>query len=131
MNDEDWDGLTPLHCAAQSGRTETVNFLIDKGGDANRPTRATGSLQNHHLRNDFEKATPLHFAAQNGHNDTVKVLLQKGAKVDSVTSKSVTSLMLASEKGHVGIVQLLLSEGSAINVADVSGKTAQSRIRSP
>ena len=117
LNDEDWDGLTPLHCAAQSDRTETVNFLIDKGGDANRPTRATG-------RNDFERATPLHFAAQNGHNDTVKVLLEKGAKVDSVTSKGVTSLMLASEKGHVGIVQLLLSEGSDINVADVSGKTA-------
>ena len=102
LNDEDWDGLTPLHCAAQSGRTETVNFLIDKGGNANRPTRTTSSLQNQHLRNDFERATPLHFAAQNGHNDTVKVLLQKGAKVDSVTSKGVTSLMLASEKRSRG-----------------------------
>ena len=125
LNDEDCDGLTPLHCAAQNGRTETVNFLSGKGVDTNRPARSTyGSLQNQHLRNDFDRATPLHFAAQNGFDETVKVLLQKGAKVDSVTSKGVTSLMLASEKGHVAIVQLLIGEGSDINVADVSGKTA-------
>ncbi len=50
-------GFTPLHCAANHGRTSAVTALLRKGADPNISAHAGD--------------TPLHYACQNGHTASV------------------------------------------------------------
>ncbi len=60
------DGVAPLYIAAQDGRAEVVQILVNTEGVAlNQPMN--------------DGATPLYIAAQNGHSEVVKILLQAGA----------------------------------------------------
>ena len=98
MHDSDYSGLTPLHCACQHGRTDTVVFLLENGCDVNRSTGPSLGISHINGRSGdhLEQATALHLAARNVHNDTVCALIQKGAKINNVTSSGQTPLMLAA-----------------------------------
>jgi ankyrin repeat protein len=60
----------PLYCAAWSGATEIVQFLIDVGADVNEMRFTLNT-------------TALHAAARNGHLDVVGKLLVNGANVNA------------------------------------------------
>ncbi|ACO61077.1 predicted protein, partial [Micromonas commoda] len=60
--------VTPLHVAAQKGRTPVVIDLMKAGADVNVPSS--------------DGATPLLWAASNGHEACVALLIQAGADVN-------------------------------------------------
>jgi ankyrin len=57
---------TRLHYAAQSGNSEIVALLIEKGASVNALAKSD--------------LTPLHYAAQSENSETVTLLIEKGRK---------------------------------------------------
>ncbi len=60
LNDKDDDNNTPLHIAAQNGKTNIVQYLIDQGAIINQ--------QNNQAK------TPAQLAEDNGHNETAEAI---------------------------------------------------------
>jgi len=65
VNDADSLGLTPLHQAAERGRTQTCKLLLERGANTNAA--------------DNTGATALHQASEYGHVEVVQLLLAHGA----------------------------------------------------
>ena len=65
MNAKDIQGWTPLHEAAEAGRTDIVQLLLDAGADVEA--------------SDKYGRTPLHTACEFGNTTTVQLLLEQGA----------------------------------------------------
>jgi ankyrin repeat protein/CHAT domain-containing protein len=117
--------LTLLHCAAQKGALDTVEYLLSKGAAVDAKT-TWGD-------------TPLMFAAENGHLDTVLALLKANADVNVQTVKSdllstvrfnewkryggETAALLAAREGHGSVVMALLQRGADVNARDARGQT--------
>ncbi len=97
--------------ACEFGRTEVVNFLLQRGF----PVDAT--LKHH-------EGTGLHWAAWGGHVDTVKLLLQHGARVD-VRDRSFDGTPLGwalyawrnatPREGHYEVIALLVRAGAPLD----------------
>jgi len=95
-------GNSPLHWAAEDGRTRTVERLLAKGEDIN-------------CRNSSGE-TPLHCAAFRGHKKTVELLIAKGAYVNARDDiHSSTPLHDAAGFGNVEVVKLLIDAGANVN----------------
>jgi ankyrin repeat protein len=94
--------------AAFFGRTEVVDFLLERGVDPGAK--------------DHQAFTPLHWAAFNGHVDAVRLLLSRGAPLEVKNIYGGTVLdatVWASKNGsdgvdHVPVVELLLAAGADI-----------------
>jgi ankyrin repeat protein len=85
-----------LYAAARNGHTETLAYLLEKGGDIN----AKG----------FFGATGLHWAAINGHRATVEYLIEHGADITLKDAKfDSTPESWAEEGGFTSIAELLKS----------------------
>ena len=65
IEEKNIDGLTPIHCGALKGHTDTVKLLVDRGANIEEK--------------DIDGNNPIHHAAEGGHTDTVKLLLDRGA----------------------------------------------------
>ena len=66
------DGVTALHMAAQNGRIDVCNYLVEDCG-----------LDVNVIASDDYPATPLCLAAGKGYLEVCKYLLSKGAQVDA------------------------------------------------
>ena len=106
----------PIIFAAQSGQTEAVRFLLDKGADVNSHGK--------------ELNTPLSDAAEYGHFETVRLLLSKGADVRPQYGQ-LSALCGAAENGYAGIVRLLLAHGAGEDKDDVRALRAAVTRRQP
>jgi len=84
--------------AAQNGKLEAVQQLLDKGANVN-------------VRNG-DGQSPLFLAAREGYADVVVLLVGRGASLESVTAMGNTPLMRAAISGHAGIVGFLLDKGA-------------------
>ena len=73
VNQASSDGRTPLMSAAQEGRLELAQFLVDKGADVNQ-AKSDGW-------------TPLMSAAQEGRLELAQFLVDKGADVNQAKSR--------------------------------------------
>ena len=94
-------GSTPLHFAAQKGRTAVVAALLERGADV----RAV---------NELGKG-PLHFAAaEAGSAHCVKLLLDAGAPVNERTgdAKGETAAHIAARAGNTPVLDVLRSAGA-------------------
>ena len=78
-------GFTPLMFAAQSGDLESVQVLVDAGGDVNDATPDDGSA--------------LVLAATNGHEKVGLYLLEKGADPTAADGYGVTALHWTMQRG--------------------------------
>ncbi|XP_038056116.1 kinase D-interacting substrate of 220 kDa B-like isoform X2 [Patiria miniata] len=105
----DEGGQTALMCAAQAGKLELVQELLDRGADIKAI--------------DEDKWTALIFAAKEGHLDIVKSLLAKGAEIDHTDVNGWSALMWASYKGHADVAEELLELGASPNVQAHHGVT--------
>ncbi|XP_071786421.1 uncharacterized protein [Asterias amurensis] len=105
----DEGGQTALMCAAQAGKLELVQELLDRGADIKAV--------------DEDKWTALIFAAKDGHLDIVKGLLAKGAEIDHTDVNGWSALMWASYKGHAEVAEELLQQGASPNVQAHHGVT--------
>ena len=106
VNQQDEDGLTPLHWAALKGNTQIARYLIDNKADINAV--------------DKNNEAPLHYAAYNGKYDIVVLLLDNKANLKIATDRGRTSLHKASfKKDGYKIVEKLIECGADINAKDV------------
>jgi len=69
----DTNGMTPLHWAADSGRSEVMKALIAMLGDDAAAAQMRVNVQDH------EGNTPLHFAAMTENDDVARILIAAGA----------------------------------------------------
>ena len=135
VNARDQDGWTPLHWAADSGRTESVTLLLAKGADANAKAYSLTLDMSRWLLSDVRQTyplsrsesmrkrllqTPLEAALAAGYTATARILL---AHLGALTSKS-DLLLWAARNGHSEAIALLLANGADVNVRDAYGWTA-------
>jgi hypothetical protein len=85
-------GGTALAFAADKGRLEVVNLLLERGATVN-------------VKDTFYGATPLTWAVSHGHAEITKVLLEKGAQGEA------EALMSAVGDGHGAVVKVILERG--------------------
>ncbi|XP_056286146.1 ankyrin repeat and SOCS box protein 3 isoform X2 [Pseudoliparis swirei] len=89
--------ISPLFVAAQYGRRECLEILVNAGADVS--TRAA------------DLATPLLIASQEGHGACVDFLLERGADPDAACSLEWPQLPIhaAAEFGHIGVLRRLIA----------------------
>ncbi|MBN2446205.1 MAG: ankyrin repeat domain-containing protein, partial [Phycisphaerae bacterium] len=123
-----------LHAAAEQGKGEVVEVLLEKGADIDAL--------------DEKGRTALQAAAAAGQDEVVRLLLAKGATVDIFAASLLgmaervgellkenpdlvaaarldgrTPLHVAAASGREKIVELLLVNGADVNAIDAEGKT--------
>ena len=99
---------TALHEAAQNGRADTTELLLENGSDV----KAT----------DGDGETPLFTAIKwGGHEEVVKVLIAHKADVNARDHDGKTPLWQAAAQGYSNIITLLLTNGADVNVRDKYG----------
>jgi len=111
INAPNYLGWTPLYRAVLNGRKETVQLLLDAGGDANAKNK--------------DGFTPL-FAVPEGREDLAELLLAKGADVNAVNESGWTPLLWAAYEGErkERIALWLLAKGAKANAKNRDGMTA-------
>lgn len=92
------DKSMSLRIAANTGRLEEVERLLNEGADVN--AKAMNGM------------TPLILAAWMGHTEVVELLLRNGADVNAKTNTGSTALKLATDRGHQKIIALLREYGA-------------------
>jgi len=98
INVQNFEGESPLSAAVRNGNFDLVNFLLEKGANAN--------LSN------IRCETPLHLAACLGYLDICKELIRYGALIDLEDDCGDTPLHWAVREEKLEIVELLLSVGA-------------------
>lgn len=101
-------GFTPLHIAAQKGRTEAAKLLLKAGASV------TAKQTTFH-------GTPLQYAAATGHIEMCKLLLSNDAAVDATDTFGRTPLMWAAMQGHAYVVAFLIEHGADVNAQTTTG----------
>ncbi|XP_063398766.1 myotrophin-like [Mytilus trossulus] len=81
---EEIEGRTPLHYAADYGHSEVIGFLVDKGGQVDIK--------------DKHGITPILAAIWEGHTNSVKILLQKGASKTGSSPDGMSYLECAEKE---------------------------------
>jgi len=100
---------TDLHHAAESGRVDIINLLLDKGMSVNVT--------------NTNAYTPLHFSAALGHLEATKALVERGAAINYTNMYGYTPLMLAAFKGKLETFCYLTEIGADINIRDARNNT--------
>ncbi|XP_076047386.1 transient receptor potential cation channel subfamily A member 1-like [Oratosquilla oratoria] len=144
VNDQDENGLTPLHHAITNESTECCIALCQKGASGSLPsTELTTPL---HLAantgnasvckqilyekrilaspEDGNQNTPLHLAAAQGSVECCRLLLRKHARVSAKNAKGQIPIHLAAEKDHKDCVELLArNTGTTQKTTDEEDRT--------
>ena len=92
-----------LISATEQGDIDTVNRIIDEGGDLDI------------LDTGEDKYTAVHFAAWDAQNEILKVLIDAGANPDIIGTDSRTPIHLAAANGRTEAVKILIEAGVDIN----------------
>ncbi|XP_025023066.1 inversin isoform X2 [Python bivittatus] len=138
----DSQGATPLHYAAQSNFSETVEtffkhpsvkddsdlegrtsfmWAAGKGSDDVIQTMLKLKLVTDINMADKYGGTALHAAALSGHVSTVQLLLKHDAQIDSADVMKHTPLFRACEMGHKEVIQTLIKGGARVDLVDQDG----------
>lgn len=92
-------GTAPLFLAANRGRTDVLQLLIDNGADLDAPSSLDNFADGFSGSLPFaEGPTPLHGALASESLDAIRLLLAAGADPDLADSKGCTPLMMACLK---------------------------------
>lgn len=119
-------GKTALHLAAELGKVDIMQLLLERKANANAKDRNGDS--------------PLHSATRNAHLSAVEALLLRGVevlltlttlrallysflclKIEALDGQEKTALHVAAELGHVDIMQLLLDRQANPNAKNKDG----------
>ena len=139
VNEENSNGLTPLHYAASAGHNDIVELLIERGANVNATDSGKGgtpldyahwgdqeevieTLNAHNAQREHEKggkgigqSSLIHDAALDGDIDEVQRQLDAGVDPNLKSSKGATPLFYAVYGGHLEIVELLITRGADVN----------------
>jgi uncharacterized protein len=105
----DVKGFTPLIIAAYNNHSDTTEFLLEKGADADAQDNAGN--------------TALMGVSFKGYTHIAVQLLEAGADVNLRNGNSAPALTFAATFGHLRIAELLLQNGADSSLADARGKT--------
>jgi hypothetical protein len=141
--DKNYDGITAIFVAVESGNIETIRILLDYGAkvnvrDAEKHTPlmrldsdATPELVKLLLGYgakikaiDAEGNNVLHHVAFNVNSEVLRTLIVEGADINAQNEDGQTPLMIAAEYENFDCVKALLDADAAVNIRDKSGKTA-------
>lgn len=100
VNAKGLDQWTPLHFAANEGKTEVVQFLLTQPEIDLEASSTIGR-------------TPIHLASIRGHINIVRALVTKGANKNAKDFDENTPLHHASEFGHFEVIIFLIKEAFA------------------
>ncbi|XP_056203810.1 ankyrin repeat and death domain-containing protein 1A isoform X4 [Falco biarmicus] len=130
------NGRNMLHCAAQRGHIQVMEFImedledmcVDKTDKMDRTAFHLAAeygrlevveflirLGCSHSAKDKEENTALHLAAKNGHLSVLQKIVDIGVDLDGKNLEGLTALHLAAEGGHSDCVKLLLETGADVN----------------
>lgn len=155
INEQDSNGWTALHCAADDGQLKTCKKLLEAGADPNILTTGKNSALHFVAKKSFsdEKKqeslikvakkmlakraspcvknslgeTPVHVACLLNSTRLVKALLaHPDASVNACTKKNETCLVYAVMARNIETVELLLQHGADMAVQTSDGQTAMS-----
>jgi ankyrin repeat protein len=104
------NGLSPLHVAAQFGRTEAVAKLLTM----------TGKIDHR----DRDRQTALGHSVVYGHSESAALLLAAGADPNRSGPNYEPPLVVAARQGNLDIVTALLAAGADTSLGDNTGRTA-------
>ena len=109
LSGSDYDLRTPLHVAASQGNLEVVQYLLEKGANANAEDRWG--------------CTPLRDAHRSTDQAVITVLKSAGGVI---TDRSVLAVRLckAAAVGDVGLITEILDQGASVDDKDYDGRTA-------
>ena len=131
-------GLTALHWAVSSSKTEMVRLLLSKGASLGLTDREGETAVHSAVRTnnrellalllssggssgDFinqkttQGRTPLHLAVRSDHPEMVTLLLEEGADPDITDAQGWSCLHLAVIRGHSDCVVALLHQGVRVD----------------
>ncbi len=106
-----YSGYTPLHLAAQYGKRDAVDFLINFGAYIE-------------FTDDEFQETPLHLAAREGHHAVIDALMKHGAKLEALNHKMNTPLHKAAREDKLEAVQALVGYGANKKARNIDGNSA-------
>ena len=112
VNSTDFIGQTALMYAAEQGRIEVVEYLVENGADVNAKSSAKG------------RGTALIYAASVNRVVVMEYLLKHGADINATTYNKETALFWATAKGYIKAVNLLLKNNADTKLKNKDGKTA-------
>ncbi|CAG2199579.1 unnamed protein product [Mytilus edulis] len=102
--------FTALHCAANNGNIEIINYLADKKADMN-------------CRNNRGR-TPLHLSVHKGRIEASKALINRGTAINAVNIFGCTALHMAGYwVKSVEMSKMLVDNGASVNIKDKDGIT--------
>ncbi|XP_067660340.1 putative ankyrin repeat protein RF_0381 [Haliotis asinina] len=103
INSRGWKRKTPMMVAAEMGKKDVVEFLVEHGADLL-------------LVNDSD-SNILHLACKGGHLEVVKYIVsQNKVDINSRGWRKNTPVMLAAKKGHKKVVEFLVRKGADLKV---------------
>ena len=103
----DFQGRTPLFCAALNGYTDVADVLLEQG-----------AVLNVHQASD---ATPLHYAVANDHIDFTKQILAGGAEPNTLNKDGMSPMSLAAYNGNLSMMDLLFKNGACAGKVGLYG----------
>lgn len=98
-----------VHIASENGHISLLEFLLEKGADANTCI--------------WDNSTPLHLACRQGNKECVVALLRILASTNKSNKKGDTPLHEAVRSRNSEIVQILLSNNAEAEVCNKDGDT--------
>jgi len=119
-NAHDWTDLTLLHKAAQFGRVEIVQALLENGADADArfqcktPLHLAVSTDEMWIKANIKQQSPTEY--QNHRREIVKILLAAGTPIEVFDERGESALHSAARLGQGAVVQMLLEHGTDINL---------------
>lgn len=96
VNQQDVEGLLPLHVVARSGNYKLIKLLVQYGANVNQ-------------LDGLHKWPPIFYAALEGHAKTTHELIKYGARLDIVDEDGYNVLYYSVIEGHIEALNHLLS----------------------
>lgn len=97
-------GMTALHVAAECGRTQIMQMILESFSDAE--IKEDIDRQPASIHGEWRDKTALAIAAMEGHDGIVRLLLERGADEGIKDREGKTALVLAREKGWDQVVRV-------------------------
>ncbi|MBN3300491.1 BCL3 protein, partial [Amia calva] len=113
LETRNYEGLTPLHVAVQSGSCELVKLLLDSGADIDAVDIKSGR-------------SPLIHAVDINNVEMVSFLIEGGASVNAQSYSGNSALHSACGRGQLDTVRLLLKNGADSGLKNYHNDTALS-----
>ena len=115
------EGFSPLGMAVYRGVTDSVQALLQRGDDPNRPQNRAGFYvwETEALSAGLARWTPLHIATLHGYLDNasqnIRLLCEKGADISAVNTYGAQAIHLAASHGWIESLEVLLALGAQVD----------------